>query len=205
MKHTKIKSVFRKILSIEFILLLIVTGVDVVMVSSISHAAASSSVVEKAYTKKINKLKTLKKYKKGLYTATVSSSKGSKTLLVTDTVFRSEGKNAVTADVYQYVNGKVVYICKLTSTGTSYPLSKKGTYLLSGYHHSSSRYKIVNGKAIVERLDDLYLNKKKCTYTKYSIKNGKQKKILEKKLSTSKAHQINYYSDEGTPIKFKKQ
>jgi hemolysin-activating ACP:hemolysin acyltransferase len=76
---------------------------------------------------------------------------------------------------------------------------------LSGYHHSSSRYKIVNGKAILERLDGLYLNEKKCTYTKYSIKNGKQKKILEKKLPTNKAEQMNYYSDEGSPIKFKKQ
>ena len=175
-------------------------------------AAENSDAVKAAYDKKVETLKKKERFKDGIYTATVKSAKGEKALLVTDYVFGEEPgvfhNNAIAAWIYQYVDGKVVYIGKITSTGTGYPLCRKGKYLLSGYHHESYRYAIKNGKAIIEELTGLYNADKYGYYTKYSMKKNKWKKLERKRLKKSVAEAMNYYSDGnfiGTPISFQKR
>lgn len=173
-------------------------------------ASSSSDKAGKAYKKYIEKLKTQKKYKDGIYTATVKSGKGSDVLIVTDAVFNYEGKNAVCAYIYQYVKGKVVYIGEICSTGTGYPLCEKDGYILAGYHHSSEKLIVNNGKGEGCIVDGIYLDgRKKAELKKYTMKNGNKKIISSKKIAVSKAEAMDYYYDEnsggmrGTPIKFK--
>ena len=171
--------------------------------------AASKKAVTRAYNQKIKNLKKSKKYKDGIYTATMKSATGNELLLVTDGAFGKE-KFAISADVYQYVGGKVKKLCKVVSTGTAYPLCKKGKYILSGFHHNSFRYQVKNGVVIMEEYDGIYLDSKYCYYKKYCIKDGKKKLVKKKKVKTTVAEKNDFYcnaggNSQGEPIKFMKQ
>lgn len=161
-----------------------------------------------SYKQLMTKLGKQDQFRDGIYTAKVTAN-GSKLLLITDAVYKSEGQNAIWADVYQLLNDQYTYVTTIVTTGTAYPICKNGAYLLSGYHHKSLRYRISDGGGTVEQLNGLYLGKKYCTYTKYSLKDGKMSKVSSKKIKTKKAEKQDYYVNKkgnyrGTPIRFKR-
>lgn len=190
-------------------LLLATMSIISLLLSTISVSAMSQKA-QKAYDKKITTLKKQSNYKKyGLYTAKVKVKGGEDILLVSAGVFDS--KYAISADIYQYQNGKVKFLTKVQSTGTSYPVCKKGNTILTGYHHSSQKYTFEKGKVILEEISGFgTYDDTKAIYKKCEIKNGKVKKIKETTMSKKKAEKMEYYCNSkgdyrGTPIKFEKQ
>lgn len=190
----------------KFLVILLVAS----MVTGFSGSICGAKTKSDVYSDLIKQLKRDEQFANGVYTAKLHDASGNDILLVTDAVYKLEGQNATWADVYQNVNGKAKRITTIVSTGTGYPLCKKGNYILSGFHHKSMRYKITNDNIIMEQINGLYLNKKYCTYTKNKIKDGKMTQLKKKKIITKKAEKMDYYVDKkgdmkGKPIKFSRK
>lgn len=175
------------------------------MVTGFSGNVCRAKTKSDVYGDLIKQLKKKEQFADGVYTAKIHDASGNDILLVTDA-----GQNAIWADVYQNVNGKVELITTIVSTGSGYPICKKGNYILSGFHHKSMRYKITSDSTIMEQINGLYLNKKYCTYTKNIIKSGKMTQLKRKKIKAKTAEKMDYYVDRkgnmrGKPIKFSRK
>lgn len=180
------------------------------MVTGFSGSVCRAKTKPDIYGDLVNQLKKNEQFADGIYTAKIHDASGNDILLVTDAVCKVEGKNAVWADVYQNVNGKAELITTIVSTGSGYPICKKGNYILSGFHHKSMRYKIASNRTIMEQINGLYLDKKYCTYTKNIIKSGKMTQLKRKKIKAKVAEKMDYYIDKngnmrGKPIKFSRK
>lgn len=151
-----------------------------------------------------------KKTKKKLCYAIINASDGKMPVLLmayTDSWMKSSGKGAVEAKVYSYSGSKVVYITKMRSTGSSYPLMKKGKYIISGWHHSSQRLMVSGAKGYMESVEGFGIENGKCYKKTWTVVNGKKRKMAKKKISAKKASSLDYYSNfysNGNIIKFKK-
>lgn len=133
-----------------------------------------------------------KKSQKKLYYAIINASDGKMpVLLVTDA--RMRDKAAVHASVYSYSGGKVVHITEMQSTGTGYPLLKKGKYIISGWHHSSQRLMVSGAKGYMESVDGFGIENAKCHKKSWMILNGKKKDLVLKNISEKKAMALDYY------------
>ncbi len=190
----------------KFLAVLLVAALVTGFSGNVCRAKTKSDV----YGDLIKQLKKKEQFADGVYTAKIHDASGSDILLVTDAVCKIEGQNAIWADVYQNVNGKAELITTIVSTGSGYPICKKGNYILSGFHHKSMRYKIASDSAIMEQINGLYLNKKYCTYTKNIIKSGKMTQLKRKKIKAKTAEKMDYYIDKngnmrGKPIKFSRK
>lgn len=175
------------------------------MVTGFSGNVCRAKTKSDVYGDLIKQLKKKEQFADGVYTAKIHDASGNDILLVTDA-----GQNAIWADVYQIVNGKAELITTIVSTGSGYPICKKGNYILSGFHHKSMRYKIASDSTIMEQINGLYLNKKYCTYTKNIIKSGKMTQLKRKKIKAKTAEKMDYYVDRkgnlrGKPIKFSRK
>lgn len=180
------------------------------MVTGFSGNVCRAKTKSDVYGDLIKQLKKKEQFADGVYTAKIHDVSGNDILLVTDAVCKVEGQNAIWADVYQNVNGKAELITTIVSTGSGYPICKKGNYILSGFHHKSMRYKIASDSTIMEQINGLYLNKKYCTYTKNIIKSGKMTQLKRKKIKAKTAEKMDYYVDRkgnmrGKPIKFSRK
>ena len=180
------------------------------MVTGFSGSVCRAKTKPDIYGDLVKQLKKNEQFADGIYTAKIHDASGNDILLVTDAVCKVEGKNAVWADVYQNVNGKAELITTIVSTGSGYPICKKGNYILSGFHHKSMRYKIASNRIIMEQINGLYLDKKYCTYTKNIIKSGKMTQLKRKKIKAKVAEKMDYYIDKngnmrGKPIKFSRK
>ena len=180
------------------------------MVTGFSGNVCRAKTKSDVYGDLIKQLKKKEQFADGVYTAKIHDVSGNDILLVTDAVCKVEGQNAIWADVYQNVNGKAELITTIVSTGSGYPICKKGNYILSGFHHKSMRYKIASDSTIMEQINGLYLNKKYCTYTKNIIKSGKMTQLKRKKIKAKVAEKMDYYVDRkgnmrGKPIKFSRK
>lgn len=136
---------------------------------------------------------------------------GQSVLLLTDSgsVYKDQGINAVAAKVYRYSDGKVKFVASLRSTGTAYPLCRKGNYLLAGFHHSSMRLKITDAAVTAEQLNGLYTGKKYCRYEKWNLKGKNSRLVKSVKVPAKKAESIDYYTNRsgdyaGKVISFQK-
>ena len=180
------------------------------MVTGFSGNVCRAKTKSDVYGDLVKQLKKKEQFADGVYTAKIHDASGNDILLVTDAVCKVEGQNAIWADVYQNVNGKAELITTIVSTGSGYPICKKGNYILSGFHHKSMRYKITSDSTIMEQINGLYLNKKYCTYTKNKIKDGKMTQLKRKKVKAKTAEKMDYYVDRkgnmrGKPIKFSRK
>ena len=180
------------------------------MVTGFSGNVCRAKTKSDIYGDLVKQLKKKEQFADGVYTAKIHDASGNDILLVTDAVCKVEGQNAIWADVYQNVNGKAELITTIVSTGSGYPICKKGNYILSGFHHKSMRYKIASDSTIMEQINGLYLNKKYCTYTKNIIKSGKMTQLKRKKIKAKTAEKMDYYIDKngnmrGKPIKFSRK
>lgn len=163
--------------------------------------------IEECYRKWIDK-----RYPGNVYTAMMQSGKGAKILLVTDNVM-SDG-TTVFADVYQCVGGNgnydISFIGNFDSGGSAYPLCKMGQYILAGTHHSSQKLRVDYGVGTLYEVAGMGLDKKTCTLSKYMLREDKEKKLSEKKITEREAFLADYYYDwdkdvmKGEPIVFKK-
>lgn len=190
----------------KFLVVLLVAA----MVTGFSGNVCRAKTKSDVYGDLIKQLKKKEQFADGVYTAKIHDASGNDILLVTDAVCKVEGQNAIWADVYQNVNGKAELITTIVSTGSGYPICKKGNYILSGFHHKSMRYKITSDSTIMEQINGLYLNKKYCTYTKNIIKSGKMTQLKRKKIKAKTAEKMDYYVDRkgnlrGKPIKFSRK
>lgn len=190
----------------KFLVVLLVAA----MVTGFSGNVCRAKTKSDVYGDLIKQLKKKEQFADGVYTAKIHDASGNDILLVTDAVCKVEGQNAIWADVYQNVNGKAELITTIVSTGSGYPICKKGNYILSGFHHKSMRYKIASDSTIMEQINGLYLNKKYCTYTKNIIKSGKMTQLKRKKIEAKIAEKMDYYIDKngnmrGKPIKFSRK
>lgn len=190
----------------KFLVVLLVAA----MVTGFSGNVCRAKTKSDVYGDLIKQLKKKEQFADGVYTAKIHDASGNDILLVTDAVCKVEGQNAIWADVYQNVNGKAELITTIVSTGSGYPICKKGNYILSGFHHKSMRYKITSDSTIMEQINGLYLNKKYCTYTKNIIKSGKMTQLKRKKIKAKTAEKMDYYIDKngnmrGKPIKFSRK
>ena len=190
----------------KFLAVLLVAAMMTGFSGSVCRAKTKSDV----YGDLVKQLKKKEQFADGVYTAKIHDASGNDILLVTDAVCKVEGQNAVWADVYQNVIGKAELITTIVSTGSGYPICKKGNYILSGFHHKSMRYKITSDSTIMEQINGLYLNKKYCTYTKNIIKSGKMTQLKRKKIKAKTAEKMDYYVDRkgnmrGKPIKFSRK
>ena len=159
------------------------------MVTGFSGNVCRAKTKSDVYGDLIKQLKKKEQFADGVYTAKIHDASGNDILLVTDA-----GQNAIWA----------------VSTGSGYPICKKGNYILSGFHHKSMRYKIASDSTIMEQINGLYLNKKYCTYTKNIIKSGKMTQLKRKKIKAKTAEKMDYYIDKngnmrGKPIKFSRK
>lgn len=163
---------------------------------------------EKLYQDFVEELKTKKKYKDAIYTATMKSGQGEDILMVTDSTM-SDGTTAH-AEVYQCVGGKIVYIETVYSTGSGYPLCQDGVWLLSGFHHSSEKLRIDYAVGTVYTVEGFGLDKGTGTITKSIVKEDTRKEIETKTITEEEAGRIDYYYNAetlgfmGTPIVFEK-
>ena len=190
----------------KFLAVLLVAAMMTGFSGSVCRAKTKSDI----YGDLVKQLKKKEQFADGVYTAKIHDASGNDILLVTDAVCKVEGQNAIWADVYQNVNGKAELITTIVSTGSGYPICKKGNYILSGFHHKSMRYKIASDSTIMEQINGLYLNKKYCTYTKNIIKSGKMTQLKRKKIKAKIAEKMDYYIDKkgnmrGKPIKFSRK
>jgi len=186
------------------------------IVSSLAFPAGSSAksrddTIKEEYKKYVAKKQ--KKKGRNLYYAIIKASKNkTPVLLISDEIMSSDSNtnlgskkgSAVKAKVYSYSKGKVKFITKMTSTGASYPLLRKGKYILSGWHHASQRLVVNGGKGILEEVSGFYLSEDfPCYKKKWIVTNGKRKKINSKKISQKKATSLDYYHYEiGKEIEF---
>ena len=105
-----------KLFSVILALMLLLTGTQ-------ASAKTTASDAIKAYEKKISALKKQSGYPDGIYSATVTLSQSKyPVLLVSDSAYKDDDKLVSThASVYNYVNGKVVYIVhrRFSTTATA--------------------------------------------------------------------------------------
>lgn len=181
----------------------------------VSLAYSKESNVRKAYQRFIESQKDKKEYKDGIYaTITKSSRERSPVLLISSSVFKDGKKRfAISAKVYNYVNNKVVYVTTLSSTGTAYPLCRKGKYLLAGEHHTSTQVMVSMEKAYFNMVTGLYMEgMEDCYKISWTESAGKIEKSSIKLagISYKRAEKSDYYYDivkddyKGKPIEFEK-
>ena len=159
--------------------------------------AAKKTEVKKAYGKFAKKLQK-KTGKKLYYAMTNASANGMPILLISDQdeVFGRHKKQAIAAKVYSYSAGKVVYVTKMQSTGTAYPLLKNGQYILSGWHHVSYQLKVSGKKGHMKSVSGMYMyHSAKCYQSSWIVINGKKSNLTKKKISSSKAESLDYYGN----------
>jgi len=148
-----------------------------------------------------------KKSQKKLYYAIINASDGKMPVLLVTTA-RMRDKGAVHASVYSYSDGKVVHVTEMQSTGTGYPLLRKGKYIISGWHHSSQRLMVSGAKGYMESVDGFGIENAKCHKKSWTILNGKKEDLVSKNISEKKAMALDYYSNAyetgGKVITFKK-
>lgn len=193
----------------SLVLMLFIVLVSSLIFSTGSYAKSRNDTVKEAYKKYVAK----KQKKKGrtLYYSIIKASKNkTPVLLIADEIMSGDsnanlGSNkgsAVMARVYSYSRGKIKFITKMTSTGTSYPLLYKGKYILSGWHHATQRLVVDGGKGTLEEVSGFYMAVDfPCYKKKWSVVNGKRKIIYSKKISQDKVDSLNYYG-KGKEIKF---
>lgn len=173
-------------------------------------SAAKKAKAQKAYKKYAQQQA---KSGKQLYYAIVNASaNGMPVLLISKStdVFGTKQKFAVTAKVYSYSAGKVVYVTKMQSTGTSYPLLKHGKYILSGWHHKSYQLKVSGAKGYVKAVEGFSMEASaKCYKSSWTVRNGKKSSLKKTEISQKKAGKLDYYCTPngnygGTEIEFHK-
>lgn len=181
-----------------------------VLVSVFGGGAAVSAAGKEKYRSSYMQFakQQQKKTRKKLYYAIIHASEDKMpVLLVTDGRING-GKGAVHASVYSYSDGKVVHIAEMQSTGTAYPLLKKGEYIISGWHHSSQRLKVSGAKGYMQSVDGFGIDKAKCHKKSWTIIDGKKKDFVSKNISQKKAFALDYYANAyengGKVIAFKK-
>lgn len=179
----------RKI-AMALVCILFLTGVF----TEAKPGTAATDQTSAAYDEKIQELQKEKKYKNGIAQARLSCGTGEDVLVVTpaDSVY-ADDKESIQATVYQYADGEVRLIGKVSSDGTAYPLQYTKNAILYGGHHRSSKLIIKNGKAILKEITRLYMDSGKAVLTTYSVENGKKKKLSSKKISQKKAETLDYY------------
>lgn len=178
-------------------------------------AAIKETAVNKAYKKYIKTIKEKKIYKDGLYAAIIKNSESGLPILLVSSTTYNDGKerHAISAKVYNYVDGKVTYITTISSTGTAYPICAKEKYLLVGEHHTSTRVVIAGKKAYFQMVSGIYMEiPVKCYKISWTEIAGKEKKNSrsKKEISRKQAEKSDYYYNsvredyQGKPIIFKK-
>ena len=171
---------------------LLLTGVF----TAVRISMAAKDKVTAAYDKKVQELQKQKKYKSGIAQARLSCGTGEKILVVTpaDSVY-ADDRESIEAAVYQYADGKVKLIGKVSSDGTAYPLQYTKNAILSGGNHRSSKLVIKNGKATLKEITRMNMESGKAVLTTYSVENGKKTKVSSKKISQKKAEKLDYYAN----------
>lgn len=157
--------------------------------------AAKKTEVKKAYWKFAKNLQK-KTGKKLYYAMTNASANGMPILLISDQdeVFGGKKKQSVVAKVYSYHAGKVVYVTKMQSTGTGYPLLKHGQYILSGWHHVSYQLKVSGKKGHVKAVSGICMDTSApCYLSAWTVEKGKKSNMTKKKISSTKAESLDYY------------
>ena len=192
-------------------MLLFLSVVVSVFGSSLCANAAGKEVYRRSYKKYVKQMQ--KKSKKQLYYAIINASDGKMAvLLITDGIIGtdtgSKTKYSAHADVYSYSDSKVVYITRMQSTGSGYPLLKKGKYIFSGFHHSSQRLMVSGDKGYMDEVDGFGLENTQCHKTSWVVANGKKKDVTKTDISAKKADKLDYYihayNKGSNEIKFKK-
>lgn len=167
--------------------------------------AAGNTKIKKAYKQYLKELKA-KKPKKDIYMAIVNTSKeGTPVLLVTDSIINGDSKpkkesgESSHADVYNYVKGKIVYIGKISGTGSGYPIVKDGRYLVTGFHHSSDKMIVSGKKGYVEHVEGFGMSNDdgseydKCYKKTWELVNNKIKNEKSEKITQSESEELDYY------------
>lgn len=175
--------------------------------SSLSVSAAGKEKYISSYMQYVRKQQ--EKSKKKLFYAIVNASDGKMPVLLIATAgscLKNGAKGAVSAKVYSYSDSKVVYITKMQSTGSGYPLIKKGEYIMSGWHHSSQRLKVSGAKGYMESVDGAGMEMGKGHKNTWTVANGKKQNVVSKKISIKKASSLYFYTNdnEKNTIMFKK-
>lgn len=182
--------------------LLLFSAVVSILASSLTISAAGKEKYISSYMQFARQQQ--KKTKKKLCYAIVNASDGKMpVLLITDSWLKMGGKCTAVAKVYSYSGSKVVYITKMRSTGSGYPLIKKGKYIISGWHHSSQRLMVSDAKGYMESVEGFGLENGKYYQRTWTVVNGKKRKMATKKISVKKASSLDFYSN-GNIIRFKK-
>lgn len=121
-------------------------------------------------------------------------------------------KCAIEAEIYAYDSKKkeVVYIGPIQSGGSSSPIEiGPGGCLLTGYHHSSEKFRVVDGVGYVERVDGLNMDvPTPKRYTLETLQNGTRTHIKTVDLIDDMGVLFPMYSsyedDEHSIVKFGK-
>lgn len=113
---------------------------------------------------------------------------------------------AVGAEVYQYDEEKeeVVYIGRVTSTGSGYPVMQKGNYILTGFHHSSDRLLVSGGVGKIDRVDGFATEEKVGHLYQLELKDGKETEKMKVEIPAAFAEELDYYAADGKIIAFEK-
>ncbi len=200
---------FKKKMSQQGLAVFLLFSVVVSMLGgSLSVKAAGKEKCRMLYRQYVKQQQ--KKSKKKLYYAIVNASEDKMpVLLVTsEDEWMMTNKNAIRASVYSCSDGKVVYITDMQSTGSGYPLIKKGKYIFSGWHHSSQRLMVSGPKGYMESVDGFGMENAKCHKQSWVVVNGRKKNVATKKISEKKANSLDYYINAygsgGNEIVFKK-
>jgi hypothetical protein len=130
----------------------------------------------------------------------------SKSVISTDISIDEWYMTVLEAKVYQYSKSKkkIVYVGKVYSGSTSCPISRKGKYLVSYFHHYAERssYKNAIGTMVSVR-DEVMSGTGTKIKSNITIKNGKRR-ITSKKTISAKMYNQTYkqYVSKSKPIKF---
>lgn len=197
----------RKIMKKGLAALLFFFALFSILGGSLSVSAAGKEKYRSSYMEYVRKQQ--EKSKKKLCYAIINASEGKMPVLLiatTDSWMENGDKGVVQAKVYSYSNGKVVYITKMCSTGSGYPLIKKGKYIISGWHHSSQRLMVSGAKGYMDSVDGAGMEMGKGDKKTWTVVNGKKRNCISKKISLKKASSLYFYTNENekNTIKFKK-
>lgn len=197
----------RKIMKKGLAALLFFCAVFSISGSNLSVSAAGKEKYRSSYMQYVRKQQ--EKSKKKLCYAIINASESKMPVLLiatADSWMENGGKGVVEAKVYSYSNGKVVYITKMQSTGSGYPLMRKGKYIISGWHHSSQRLMVSGAKGYMESVDGAGLEIGRGYKKTWTAVNGKKRNLVSKEISLKKASSLYFYSNdsEKKTIKFKK-
>ncbi len=103
----------------------------------------------------------------------------------TDVFFASTGtytgeddtKNAIDSSLFIYGDDRIIFLGRVESAGTAYPLSLKDGYLYTGGHHCVSKNTVKDGKLVlVEEAREDFDTDGNSTYT-YTDEKGKDKVV----------------------------